>query len=214
MSIVVLISGSGTNLQALIDANLPISHVISSSTDAYGLKRAKRANIPTVTHTLKTYYGTIPVSAKEERKIARGKFDKDLAQIVIGFKPTLVVCAGWMLILSPKFLTPLESQNIDIINLHPALPGAFPGTHAIERAWEAGQREEITNGGLMIHYVIAAVDEGKPIIVREIELKKEETLEQYEERVHMVEHEAIVEGTKKALASRITGKEFVPPYES
>lgn len=203
MSIVVLISGSGTNLQALIDAKLPISHVISSSADAYGLERAKRANIPTITHTLKTYYGTIPVSAKDERRAARDRFNEELARIVIDLKPTLVVCAGWMLILSPIFLTSLEKQNIDIINLHPALPGAFPGIHAIERAWEAGQRGEIIKGGLMIHYVIAAVDEGKPILVKEIELKKDETLEQYEERVHSVEHEAIVEGTKKALASRI-----------
>lgn len=201
MSIVVLISGSGTNLQALIDAKLPISHVISSSSKAYGLERAKKAGIPTIVKSLYKYTKGIPAGA-EERATARTKFNTDLAQTVVDLKPELVVCAGWMLILSPEFLQPLESANIDIINLHPALPNQFPGIHAIERAWEAGQKGEITKGGLMIHYVIAAVDEGQPLIVREIDLKKDETVEEYEERVHKCEHEAIVEGTKKALALR------------
>lgn len=202
MSVVVLISGSGTNLQALIDAKIPISHVISSSSDAYGLERAKKAGIPTIVQTLKTYYGDLPVSAKEERKQARAKFNEDLAKVVIELKPTLVVCAGWMLILSPKFLEPLAAQKIDIINLHPALPDAFPGIHAIERAWQAGQEGRISKGGLMIHYVIAAVDEGQPILVKELDLRKDETLDQYEERVHAAEHQAIVEGTNIALSRR------------
>lgn len=202
MSIVVLISGSGTNLQALIDAKLPISHVISSSSKAYGLERAKKAGIPTIVKPLFKFTKGIPADAKEERAAARTKFNADLAQTVIELKPTLVVCAGWMLILSPEFLQPLESSHIDIINLHPALPNQFPGIHAIERAWEAGQRGEITKGGLMIHYVIAAVDEGEPLVVKEIDLKKDETVEEYEERVHKCEHEAIVEGTKIALAKR------------
>lgn len=199
MSILVLISGSGSNLQALIDAKLPIKHVISSSSTAYGLERASKADIPTTVHSLQKYYGDLPKTAKEERKAARAQFNKDLATKVLELKPDLVVCAGWMLILAPSFLDPLAKADVSIINLHPALPGAFPGINAIDRAWEAGQNGELTKAGVMIHYVIAAVDEGEPLIVKEIELRKDETLEKYTERVHGVEHIAIVEGTKKAL---------------
>lgn len=203
MSIVVLISGNGSNLQALIDANLPapISHVISSSSDAYGLQRAHKAGIPTSVHSLKTYYNNVPVSNKAERRSKRQIFDRDLADIVIALKPKLVVCAGWMLILSPIFLDAISEAGISIINLHPALPGTFLGLNAIERAWEAGQRGEITEAGLMIHYVTAAVDEGESLVVKKLALSKDEPLEKYEERLHAAEHEAIVEGTIKAYNS-------------
>lgn len=209
-NILVLISGSGTNLQALIDAaaanklyGANVSCVISSSPDAYGLTRAANAKIPSIVHTLQSpkYYGSLPKTDKVARKAAREQFNKDLAEVILAQspRPDLVVCAGWMLILAPSFLQPLEKADIPIINLHPALPGAFPGTHAIQRAWEAGQKGEATEGGLMIHYVITEVDEGEPLIVKKIELKKEESVEEYEERVHRFEHEAIVEGTIKAL---------------
>lgn len=114
-------------------------------------------------------------------------------------KPDLVVCAGWMLILSPTVLTPLEKTGITIINLHPALPGAFDGTHAIERAWKAGQSGDITTGGVMIHKVIAEVDRGAPVLVKEIDLRKDESLDDYETRIHDLEHVAIVEGTNIVL---------------
>ncbi|ABN64302.1 Phosphoribosylglycinamide formyltransferase (GART) (GAR transformylase) (5'-phosphoribosylglycinamide transformylase) [Scheffersomyces stipitis CBS 6054] len=224
VNITVLISGSGTNLQALIDAqkanklqDVRINEVISSSTQAYGLTRAENAGIATKTHVLKDYYKGTTKEQTEERKQRREQFNKDLANLLIYgkvakesekseskpenpdsstyVKPDLIVCAGWMLILSPAVLTPLEAQGITIINLHPALPGAFDGTHAIDRAWQAGQDGKITKGGVMIHRVIAEVDRGAPILVKELELKKEETLEEYESRVHAVEHVAIVEGT-------------------
>lgn len=209
-NVLVLISGSGTNLQALIDAaasnnlyDAKISCVISSSPDAYGLTRASNANVPSIVHTLQSpkYYGSIPKTDKAARKTAREQFNTDLAEIILqqSPRPDLIVCAGWMLILAPSFLQPLEKAGIPIINLHPALPGAFPGTHAIERAWEAGQKGEATKGGVMIHYVITEVDEGEPLVVKEIDLKKEETVDEYEARVHSIEHAAIVEGAVKAL---------------
>lgn len=209
--ITVLISGSGTNLQALIDAaaagNLggaQITEVISSSPTAYGLERAASASIPTHVHSLQSpeYFGNIPKTDKAGRSAARAKFNADLAKYILEHpngKPDLIVCAGWMLILSPLFLEPLETNGLPIINLHPALPGAFAGIHAIERAWEAGQKGEITKAGVMIHKVIIEVDEGEPLVVKELELKKDETVEEYEERVHAIEHVAIVEGTVKAL---------------
>lgn len=199
MSIVVLISGNGSNLQALIDAKKPITHVISSSPTAYGIQRAEKAGIPVTVHSLQAYYKKANAQTKEEKTAVRKQFNTDLAELVIKLNPSLVVCAGWMLILAKNFLEPLEAKHIDIINLHPALPNAFPGIHAIERAWEAGQKGEITKGGLMIHYVIVAVDEGQPLVVKELDLRKDETVEQYEERVHALEHQAIVEGTDIAL---------------
>lgn len=222
-NITVLISGSGSNLQALLDAEKEgvlkgkITQVISSSESAYGLERAQKANVPTKTHVLKTYYKGTTKEDKEKRREKRELFNTDLANLLIYgnteakkdeeyTKPDLIVCAGWMLILSPAVLTPLEKAGISIINLHPALPGAFDGTHAIDRAWKAGQDGEITKAGVMIHKVIAEVDRGEPVLVKELELKKEETLEQYEDRVHATEHEAIVEGTNIVLGELAVGE--------
>lgn len=218
LNITVLISGSGSNLQALIDTeakgdlNGTITQVVSSSTTAYGLERAEKAKIPNIkTHVLKDYYKGTTKEEKVERGKRREQFNKDLANLLIygnkentvtteGYiKPDLIVCAGWMLILSPAILTPLEDAGITIINLHPALPGAYDGTHAIDRCWKDGQDGKITKGGVMIHKVIAEVDRGEPVLVTEIELKKGETLEEYEDRVHKVEHVAIVAGANKIL---------------
>lgn len=215
LNITILISGSGTNLQALIDAEKAgqlkgkITQVISSSDSAFGLKRAEEAGIPTKTHILKNYYKGTTKDQVEERKQRREQFNLDLSKLLINgviegtqesyIKPDLIVCAGWMLILSPTVLQPLEAAEITIINLHPALPGAFEGTHAIDRCWKAGQDGEITKGGVMIHRVIAEVDRGSPILVKELDLIKGEPLDDYEDRVHKVEHVAIVEGTNIIL---------------
>lgn len=206
-SILVLISGNGTNLQALIDncksGKIPgkITHVISSSAKAYGLERASKANIPTTVHRLYKYYKGISKDDKENRMKARAKFDRDLATLILDKlgKPDLIVCAGWMLILSSEFLKPMEAANVPIINLHPALPGAFEGTHAIERSWDAGQKGLVNKGGCMIHYVIEQVDRGQPLIVKEIPVIKGETVDDFEARIHAQEHVAIVEGTIKVL---------------
>lgn len=214
--ITVLISGSGSNLQALIDAQTQgilkgtITQVISSNAAAYGVKRAESAQIPYKCHQLKTYYKGIPKEDTETRKKRRNQFNIDLSNLLIhgnieGQKdpnyqpPLLIVCAGWMLILSADVLEPIERAGITIINLHPALPGAFDGTHAIERAWKAGQAGEITEAGIMIHKVICEVDRGEPILVKKLDIIKGELVEDYETRVHDLEHKAIVEGTNITL---------------
>lgn len=223
VNIAVLISGSGSNLQALLDAEKEgvlkgkITQVISSSETAYGLERAKTAKVPTKTHVLKEYYKGTTKDQKDLRKEKRELFNSDLANLLIYgntqgkkdesyVKPGLIVCAGWMLILSPTVLAPLEKAGISIINLHPALPGAFDGTHAIDRAWKAGQDGKIAKAGVMIHKVIAEVDRGEPVLVKELDLRKEETLEEYEARVHATEHVAIVEGTNIVLAELAVGE--------
>lgn len=204
--ILVLISGNGSNLQALIDSTISrppsleatIVHVISNRKAAYGLKRAAKAGISTSYHNLVPYKNLYP----DDPQKARETYDADLAKLILAQKPDLVVCAGWMHILSLAALDPLQVDGVDIINLHPALPGQFDGANAIERAWEAFQRGEITKTGIMIHYVIDAVDRGTPIIVREIEMIKGESLEDLTERIHAVEHVEIVNGTRIALERR------------
>ncbi|OCL12957.1 phosphoribosylglycinamide formyltransferase [Glonium stellatum] len=201
----VLISGNGTNLQALIDActssALPstrIVRVISNRKSAYGLTRAATASIPTAYHNLQPYKKQHPDTA-DGISAARSAYDADLAALVLADAPDLVVCAGWMHILAPSFLTPLAAAEVPVINLHPALPGEFAGAGAIERAWEAFRKGEVKKTGVMIHEVIAEVDAGRPIVVEEVKMREGETLEELEERMHKVEHGLIVEGTKRTL---------------
>lgn len=213
--ITVLISGSGTNLQALIDAcgsapleNAQITHVVSNKKDAYGLTRAQNADIPTTYHNLVS--GGYKKKFPDDSQKAREEYDIDLANLISHNdpKPDLVVCAGWMHILSPKFINALKSNSIPIINLHPALPAQFDGVNAIGRAWEAYQKGEIAVTGVMIHYVISEVDRGEPIITQEVECLGCQTESELEEKIHKVEWKLIVQGTAKALsniASKTTG---------
>ena len=212
-TLLVLISGSGTNLQALIDAcsshALPstrVCHVISNRKSAYGLERARLADIPTTYHNLVSYKKKHP-DTDEGVQAAREAYDVDLAKIIVEEKPNLVVCAGWMHILSTPFITSLQKASIPIINLHPALPGAFNGANAIGRAWEAFQHGEIAVTGVMIHYVISEVDMGAPILVREVECRSGESETELETRIHEVEWEVIVEGTRKALDAAAAKRE-------
>ena len=202
-NITVLISGNGTNLQALIDAcinhsipNAQIVHVISNRKDAYGLTRANDAGIPTSYHNLVKY-------KKEHQGLDVGKireiYDSDLACMVLARPTDIVVCAGFMHVLAPSFLQPLKAAGVPVINLHPALPGQFNGINAIQRAYEAFQRQEINKTGIMVHYVIAEVDMGEPILVKEIELHPEESLQDLESRIHKVEWQVVIEATKLAI---------------
>ncbi|KIK66010.1 hypothetical protein GYMLUDRAFT_38481 [Collybiopsis luxurians FD-317 M1] len=213
--IVVLISGSGTNLQALIDAQntapLPqtqITLVLSNRKAAYGLTRAQQADppIPTAYLALQPYLKANPSKTRDD-------YDAEVAKIVLKENPDLVVLAGWMHVFGDGFLDllygvendPPSSDStiirkpIPVINLHPALPGAFDGTNAIERAYEAFQKGEIKHSGVMVHKVVKVVDRGEPLIVREVPIYQEDSLESFADRLHNVEHEIIVEATKKVL---------------
>lgn len=188
----------GSNLQALIDAagtdalpNAQITHVISSRSNVYGLERAARHNIPSTVCALKTFLTRNPGSSRQD-------FDRHVAQLVVSTTPDLVVLAGWMLILSDKFLEITNAAHVPCINLHPALPKAFDGANAIGRAYEAYKRGETTKTGAMVHRVIAEVDRGEPLVVEEIEMR-DETLEELEARIHTVEHRIIVQGARKML---------------
>ncbi|KAH0543522.1 hypothetical protein FGG08_002190 [Glutinoglossum americanum] len=213
----VLISGSGTNLQALINAcssrilpSSSIVRVISNRKAAYGLRRAEGAGIPTTYHNLLAYKkrfndaGDPPTKSADALDsadtAARNAYDADLASLVLADAPDLVVCAGWMHILTTSFLSPLSSAKVPVINLHPALTREFDGTNAIARAHAAFQEGRIKRTGIMIHYVVRDVDRGEPIVVKEVEMREGEGLEGLEERIHVAEHELIVKGTGVALA--------------
>ncbi|MDO9086405.1 MAG: phosphoribosylglycinamide formyltransferase [Anaerolineaceae bacterium] len=181
--LVVLISGSGTNLQAIIDAialeKLPaeIVAVISNKPNAYGLERARQSGIPTL------------VKPKLKEK-SREEYDAELAQIVLAYSPDWIVLAGWMRILSMSFLHYFPGR---VINLHPALPGTFPGTNAIERAFEAYQRGEITETGVMVHLVPdEGVDIGPVLAQAHIPIEIGDTLVELEEKIHGIEHNLLV----------------------
>ncbi|CAA7267723.1 unnamed protein product [Cyclocybe aegerita] len=212
--IAVLLSGSGTNLQALIDSlntpalpNAEINLVLSNRKAAYGLTRAAQAYppIPTAYLALQPYLKNNPGKTRED-------YDAEVAKQVLRAKPDIVVLAGWMHILSESFLELLDGRRsvegeldlsttkpIPVINLHPALPGQFDGASAIERAYEAFKKGEIKYSGVMVHRVVKDVDRGEPLIVREVPFIDDEPIDGYEKRLHNVEHEIIVQATKKVL---------------
>ncbi|KAI9934703.1 hypothetical protein ASPWEDRAFT_139672 [Aspergillus wentii DTO 134E9] len=202
----VLISGSGSNLQAVIDQTnagaLPtkIVRVLSNRKDAFGLERARRADIPTHYHNLVKYKKQHPATP-EGVQAAREEYDAELARLVLADSPDMVACLGFMHVLSPKFLEPLEAARVSIINLHPALPGAFNGANAIERAHAAWLEGKIDKTGVMIHKVISEVDMGTPILVREIPFVKgeDEDLQKFAQKVHEVEWGVVIEGIQLAI---------------
>ena len=129
-------------------------------------------------------------------------------------RPDVVVLAGWMHIVNEAFLEVMRGvravpslpgadedamRDVPVINLHPALPGQFDGANAMERGFEAFQRGEVDKLGVMVHRVIAEVDRGAPIIVKEVEVHKGEDLKDYEQRMHRTEWEIIVDATKLVL---------------
>ncbi|KJX98003.1 phosphoribosylglycinamide formyltransferase like protein [Zymoseptoria brevis] len=205
--ITVLISGSGTNLQALIDAsktsslsNTTFVRVISDRKSAHGLIRASNANIPTSHHSIVPYKKSHPdTSSTPTFNAAREAYDADLAKLVLADEPQLVVCAGFMRILTPSFLNPLATANVPIINLHPSLHGDLIGAGCIERAWEEFQQGQRKKTGIMIHYVIAEVDMGEPILQKEVEIEGCTSLEDLQARIHKAEHVLIVDGARTVV---------------
>lgn len=188
--LVVLISGNGSNLQAILDAcasgELPaqVVSVISNKADAYGLVRARNAGVEAC------YF------PKRENE-SRIEYDVRLASYLSTCLPDYVILAGWMRILSSAFLSSFPDR---VINLHPALPGMFPGTHAIERAHQAFQQGTIDRTGVMVHLVPdEGVDNGPVLGLQEIRFSPDESLERFETRVHEVEHKLLVDTLKTIL---------------
>ncbi len=193
--LVVLISGNGSNLQAILDAirlrvlDAQVVLVVSNRQAAYGLVRAAQAGVPTRYHPLKPY---------RDAGRSRTEYDADLAQIVAAAKPDWVVLAGWMHILSDAFLRHFPYR---VVNLHPALPGQFPGAHAIEEAFAAFRRGEIKQTGVMVHLVPdEQVDRGPVILSAEVPIYASDTLETLTQRIHQTEHKTLVQALQRLIA--------------
>ena len=188
--LVVLISGNGSNLQAILDACASgelcasVQAVFSNKAEAYGLVRARNA-------------GLDAICVQKLKAETREEYDARLAERVAAYMPDYIVLAGWMRILSSSFLSHFPDR---VINLHPALPGMFPGTHAIERAYETYHDGDIDRTGVMVHLVPdEGVDNGPVLGQQEIGFQPDESLAQFEARVHEVEHKLLVATLKKLL---------------
>ncbi len=193
--LIVFISGNGTNLQAILDAiqagdlDAQVALVVSNRKAAYGLVRAAQAGIPSLYFPLKPY-----------AELGREAYDRDLASRIAPYNPRLIVLAGWMHVLSPAFLDQFPRQ---VINLHPALPGQFPGTDAIERTFEAHQRGEVTGGGIMVHYVIPEVDAGSVIAQESVPITEGDTLETFEAHIHAAEHRLLIDAIRLVIQPEV-----------
>ena len=177
--IIVFISGTGSNLGALLSANIPIALVFSNNLEAKGLDIAKSYNVPTL----------VLVKAKGEKRI---EYDTRILSALPDCD--LIVLAGYMLLLSPCIYDKYET-----INLHPALPGAYPGLNAIERAFADFQSGQIQATGIMIHRVVQEVDAGTVLETGTVKFIKGESLQDFEVRIHEKEHEIIVRTVKEYI---------------
>lgn len=169
----VLISGSGTNLQAIIDeaaAGLPVEVVlvVSSRPDAFGIERARKAGIPVLVMN-RDKYGD-PAAA-----------DREIAEALQGAQAQYVAMAGYMRKVTPVLLEAFPNR---IINLHPALLPSFKGAHAIEDAFHYGVK--VT--GVTVHFANADYDKGPIIAQRAIAVREGESLEELEARIHEQEY--------------------------
>lgn len=185
-TVVVLVSGNGTNLQYLIDnkkKDFDIVAVFSNKKNAYGLERARNHSIPA------NYY-------RYDTTVDREIHDSILAYEVLKFKPDIVVLAGWMRILSHSFIQHFEH----LINLHPALPGKFPGVNAIERAYQYAQKvfkntdEERYYSGAMCHRVVEEVDAGNVLSVQRVAIERNDTLDVVRGKIAQIEKQVLLNG--------------------
>lgn len=171
-NVVILISGSGSNLQALIDQSktgeYTIASVISNNADAYGLQRATRAGIPTL--------------VIDHRDFAdRKEFDLALQEAIDAINPNLLVLAGFMRILGADFVSHFSGR---ILNIHPSLLPKFQGTRTHERALEAGEKEH----GASVHFVTEDLDGGPVIAQERIKVRADDTADSLQRRVLQKEH--------------------------
>jgi phosphoribosylglycinamide formyltransferase-1 len=166
----VLVSGEGTNLQALIDAGLPIAAVASNRADARALERAAKAHIPARVFAASDYPD-------------RDARDRELADWLLLRGVDLVVLAGYMHLLTQSFLERFPNR---IVNVHPSLLPDFPGARAVEDALSAG----VATTGVTVHYVDEGLDTGAVIRQEPVPVEPRTTLL---ERIHSVEHRLLPE---------------------
>jgi phosphoribosylglycinamide formyltransferase 1 len=174
----VLVSGNGTNLQALLDAGLPIAAVASNRKDAYALVRARAGGVPAATFSLDCH------PDREERDLLMATWLEEHGV-------ELVVLAGYMHLLTKPFLDRFPDR---IVNVHPSLLPSFPGAHAIDDALAAGVPET----GVTVHVVDEGLDTGRVLRQEPVPLEPRDTLE---ERIHAVEHRLLPAVVRELIAA-------------
>jgi phosphoribosylglycinamide formyltransferase-1 len=178
-----LVSGRGTNLQAILDAiaagelDAEVAVVVCNHSDAYAVQRAKDVGVPVVVYERKDYPSRLAQQQAITDKLAETNVE-------------LVVCAGWDRVFKPEIMQQLEGR---IINIHPSLLPAFGGSlHAIEEALKYGVK--IT--GCTIHFVTNELDSGPIILQAAVPVLSEDTVESLGERIHAEEHRLLVEAIR------------------
>ncbi|MCC2604170.1 phosphoribosylglycinamide formyltransferase [Planctobacterium marinum] len=188
--IVVLISGSGSNLQAIIDATesnqIPgqVVAVISNKADAYGLTRAKQHNIA---------HQVIDHKAFPDRE----SFDAKLQEVIDAFNPDVVVLAGFMRILTQQFV---EHFTGKLINIHPSLLPKFKGLDTHQRALDAKESYH----GASVHFVTPELDGGPVIVQGPVAILAEDNVDSLKAKVHKIEHQIYPYAVKLICEDKIT----------
>lgn len=183
----VLISGNGSNLQALLDASrhhtypAAITLVLSNKADAYGLTRAANAGVPTVTISHRDYAD-------------RESFDRAMDEALREAGIELVVMAGFMRILSDWFVAQWQGK---LINIHPSLLPKYKGVNTHARALEAGDSEH----GCTVHWVIPELDAGEIIAQSALAIHPDDTADTLQQRVHALEHRLYPEAVKQVATT-------------
>jgi len=174
LALVVLISGNGSNLQAIIDAirdeglNAEVRAVISNNPDAYGLTRAREADIPAMVLDHRNY-------------TSREAYDQELQALIDRYQPQLVVLAGFMRILTGDFVKHYDGR---MLNIHPSLLPKYQGLNTHQRVLEAGDNIH----GVSIHFVTPELDGGPVILQAEVPVHPGDTAEDLAQRIHQQEH--------------------------
>jgi phosphoribosylglycinamide formyltransferase-1 len=189
LSIGVLVSGRGTNLQSIIDAieskrlKAAVKVVISDNPDAYAIERAKKHSIPVRVIT-------------NEGFPSKKEYDKKLVEVLEGHGVGLVVLAGFMRILSGEFI---KAFPMRIMNIHPALLPSFPGLNVQKKALDHG----VKFSGCTVHFVSEAVDSGPIIIQASVPVKDDDTVESLSRRILAEEHRIYPEAIKLFSENRL-----------
>ncbi len=183
--IVILASGNGSNFEAIVNhirkqsLQIEVESLITDNPRAFAIERAKRLGVPVKVIDYKSFP-------------SRDEFNRALFDLLKEQDPDLIVLAGFMKILPPEIVRFFWRK---IVNIHPSLLPAFPGLHAIEKAFKYGVK--VT--GVTVHFVDEGVDTG-PIILQEcVKVDDSDTLETLEEKIHAVEHKIYIEAIKKVL---------------
>ena len=185
----ILISGSGTNLQAFIDAveagdlALDLCVVFSNRQDAYGLERAEKAGIPTA-------------CIQHDNYPDRESFDRAVIAELNRFEPQLLILAGFMRILSPAFVDHYEGK---ILNIHPALLPKFPGLDTHQRVLDAGDEWH----GSTVHFVTEELDGGPRILQGRLRVDPDESADDLQNRVQAIEHRIYPEAAGLVGSGRV-----------